>query len=127
MENTFLQNLIIEKFKFLINKYAFSLSKNEIHWLGGVHIEYEKNNIVISILYDKRESWFYCKLFSNENIDKAPLFFHTELINVCKLPNPIIPLDNDEEIINYINSLSLCLEKEISTILVKFEKGDYWK
>lgn len=127
MENTLLLKEIQNKFNFLINKYNFILKKNEVHWLGGAVVEYEKDNIVFSILYDRRESWFYCKLFTKANLDKPPLFFHTELKKLCKIPDPVISIDNDEAIINYLDTIGLCLDKNAEQVLHKFELGDYWK
>lgn len=126
MDNKKLLDEILTRQKFLIEKNHFVLTKNELHWLGGAMAEYEKDSIVISILYDRREGWFYCKLFSHKDENKPPLFFHTELRKYCNIPSPVISLQSDLDILNYLDSFSKCLENNLTFLLDSYEKGMYW-
>ena len=127
MKYTTLLDEIKNRFDFLHEKYCFLLKKSDLHWLGGAVVEYEKDNLVLSILYDKRENWFYCKLFNKANLDKPPLFLHAELIKPCKLPDPVISMEEDEKLISYLDALGDCLKKSLPEIITKFETCNYWK
>ena len=126
MENRILQEEILKNLNFLQNEHSYSLLKNENHWLGGVIIEYKKDEYIFSILYDKREGWFVTKLFSYRQEDKTHMYLVEELRKICStLQNQNISIVNDEEIISFLKSFSNCLKDNFYTVLENFKKGNY--
>lgn len=126
MENRILQEEILKNLNFLQNEHSYTLLKNENHWLGGVIIEYKKDEYIFSILYDKREGWFVTKLFSYRQEDKTHMYLVEELRKICStLQNQNISIVNDEEIISFLKSFSNCLKDNFYTVLENFKKGNY--
>lgn len=127
MENRILQEEILRNFNFIQHEHSYTLLKNEHHWLGGVIIEYKKDEYIFSILYDKREGSFVTKLFSFVQEDKTHMYLLEELRKICStVRNPNISIVNDEEIFSFLKSFSNCLKSNFYTVLDNFKKGNYF-
>lgn len=127
MENIILQAEILKSLDFLRTKYSYVIAKNESHWLGGVVVEYAKDDIVLSILYDKREECFVTKLFSRLFVDKTHMYLVEELRSICpSIEKQSISIDNDEEIIVFLRTFGKCLDQNFLTVIDNYTNGNYF-
>ncbi|HCT22019.1 MAG TPA: hypothetical protein DIW54_01205 [Chitinophagaceae bacterium] len=127
MENIKLQAEILKSLDFLRTKYSYVIAKNESHWLGGVVVEYSKDDIVLSILYDKREECFVTKLFSRLFVDKTHMCLVEELRGICpSIKKQSISIDNDEEIIVFLRTFGRCLDQNFLTVIDSYTNGNYF-
>ncbi|MBX9891520.1 MAG: hypothetical protein K2Y12_04285 [Chitinophagaceae bacterium] len=127
MENIKLQAEILKSLDFLRTKYSYVIAKNESHWLGGVVVEYSKDDIVLSILYDKREECFVTKLFSRLFVDKTHMYLVEELRGICpSIKKQSISIDNDEEIIVFLRTFGRCLDQNFLTVIDSYTNGNYF-
>ena len=124
METDEFLKLITDQFQFLIAE-KFQITKKEKHWLGGVIVEYSNEQYCISILYDKREQWFTITLSSIKELNKTHFYFVIELGNHCKIPSSIVSMDDDKQINFFLSSVSKCLKDMFTTVLQKFNAGEY--
>lgn len=127
MENRILQAEILKNLLFLQSEMSYTLVRNETHWLGGVIIEFKKEEHILSVLYDKREMWFTIKLFSLNEESKTHMYIVEELRKICPtLQNPSIPLEKNEEIVSFLESFGSCLKENYDTLLANFKVGNYF-
>lgn len=127
MENSILQAEILKNLDFLKSQHSFLIIKNEPHWLGGVIIQYKKEDYIFSILYDKREQWFVSKFFSAIDENKTHMYIVGELRKFCpSLQSPMVSIENDEEIISFLKSFKQCLKDHFDSVFDNFIKGDYF-
>ena len=127
MNNSILENIILANLNFLITEYNFVVNKKETHWLGGIEVEYIKDNYLLNFIYDSREKCFNCRLYSSREVNKTHLYLVGELRKFCStIPSPSISLDNNSDVLNFWQSFSECLNKNLLKIIKKFEIGDYF-
>ncbi len=127
MDNEILSKEILKKLNFLITDYSYSVCNNKPHWLGGLLIEFKKDDFIISILYDKREGWFLAKLNSFSDENKTHLYLVEELRNLCSsLPNPTVSLDDEINTLFFLTAFSECLKKNLLTVIENFKMGNYY-
>jgi hypothetical protein len=127
METNALLKIILERFNFLCEKYNFSVVKREMHWLGGVEVEFSNEKYGITILYDKREGCFNNRLYSLKDPNKNHLHILGELRKHCsRIPSAAVSLDDEYGMVSFLTSLSDCLEENYGRIIDDFENGNYY-